>query len=166
MRRYIVVLVISSLALSFRCLADELAEQIKTLGQVNGRYWQSLSFDSKVTFLIAFDEGYKLAAPRGITWNLQKIVGDEKAAAVDKEIKEMFKLESYLPEGMSYGEIAKGVDRIYESPENLVIPVKDVLTLVTRKVHGASQADIDQSAARLRGFIHDIEEQRKKDSQK
>src|SRR5258706_12035275 len=74
----------------------------KTVGYVNGRYWQTLDPMEKVVFI----EGY----------------GEAINAAGSKREELMF---PWLP--TTFGDIEKGLNRFYQEPENLMFPVSFAL---------------------------------------
>jgi hypothetical protein len=161
MNRSIYNLLVLSLA-ALACSAQTWSERNTTLGHVNARYWQSLSITSKADFLIGFVDGYSEALPSGIPWDLRKIVGEDKVAAATKAIESSRSLAWYFPDKMSYGELMKGIDQLYENPENIRLPIRDALEVFTRKANGATQAQIDDVLAARRKSVHDVEELMKK----
>jgi len=144
------------------CAPQTWSELNTTLGKANGRYWQSLSTTSKLDFLVGFGEGYSAAAPSGIPWDLRQMVGEAKVAAATKALEASRSLKWYFPEKLSYGEVVKGVDRFYEDPENIRLPITDALEIFTRKVNGATQAELDRVTAYRRQSVRDVEELLKK----
>jgi len=72
-------------------------------------------------------------------------------------------LRHYFPSTMTFGEIIKGLDRFYEEPENLILPVIDGLELFTLKANGVTQEAIDTKAAAFRlNYVKALEEEQKK----
>ena len=56
----------------------------------------------------------------------------------------------YLPATMSFGEIVKGMDRFYEEPENLILPVIEAMEIFTLKANGASPDRVEKKLAGFR----------------
>jgi hypothetical protein len=64
---------------------------------------------------------------------------------------------------MAFVEIVKGLDRFYDEPENLILPVSRGLEIFAMRVNGATQAAIDTKLAAYRErYIKSAEEEQKK----
>lgn len=111
------------LMMALPCVAQEAAAPVKTLGLVNGRFWLALSHhDGRAGYLIGFHEA--ITSAFGVT--------------LDPHASSMF-----FSSNMTFAEIEKAVDRFYESPEYLPIPIMAALRIVSMKASGAPQAEID-----------------------
>jgi hypothetical protein len=95
-----------------------------TSGMSNGRLWLSLDSDAKTVYLTGIKDILIATKPP-----------DEA---------------EYLPGRYTVAEIAKGVDKFYDSPENTLIPVVFGLRVCVMKFNGASQALIDAVLSGMR----------------
>jgi hypothetical protein len=95
-----------------------------TAGMSNGRLWLSLDSDAKTAYLTGIKDILIATKPP-----------DEA---------------EYLPGRYTVGEMAKGVDQFYDSPENTLIPVVFGLRVCVMKFNGASQALIDAALSGMR----------------
>jgi hypothetical protein len=128
-------LILLLVLLTFPCFAGD---DEQTAGLMNGRFWHGLAPMAKIAFLIGFKEGI---------------------AAADNH--ETFK--EYFEPAANYGEITTGVDRLYDQPENAIVPVTWILEVFTMKVRGASQTEIDAKLAAYRKLCIQAQERPKKD---
>jgi hypothetical protein len=145
--------------------------QQTTIGQRNGRFWNSLSVDSKVVYLVALQEGFDLGHDLGRFSVLNRAFPWTESKTIDQRIKIMHDsdgdveedLHHYFSSTMTFGEIAKGLDHFYGEPENLILPVVDGLELFALKVNGTTQEAIATKVAayRLR-YVKAVEEEQKK----
>jgi len=92
-----------------------------TNGMCNGRHWQV--FMDKGNYLVGFLDGLRAARSPS---------------------------RPYIPEPLSMVELVKAVDRFYQEPENLAIPVPEALRIVALKANGAPQSEIDSVSAAAR----------------
>src|SRR5271157_2373295 len=104
--------ILFALAVILPCFAQA-PDVERTNGGANGRFWANLSSTSKLFFIVGFDEGIGIAAP--------------------------FSEQKYFAKGTPYGDVVKGLDRFYQEPENLMIPISDSLVIFQLKVNGATQ---------------------------
>jgi hypothetical protein len=58
--------------------------------------------------------------------------------------------------------LRRGLDRFYQEPENLMIPISDSLVIFQLKVNGATQAEIETKMTEIRRRIKETEELLKK----
>lgn len=138
-------LMITSLLAVVACAAQTPDAQ-KTNGKLNGRYWESMP----ETFKVGFIQGYSEAVTSlrvlpfvGIGFAHCKL--DDEGA---KNVRDVLQL--LFPEGIVYGEVMKGLDRLYAEPENLPLPIDSALKIVTMKFHNDRSEDIDAELRRLR----------------
>jgi hypothetical protein len=87
---------------------------------------------AKVAYLSGVADGLKIA----LTAVLQKGKPCEGVNAV------LF--ESVIPQHMLQTDTVKAVDKFYEQPENLLIPVTKVLNIVSARARGVSEDQIRQ----------------------
>lgn len=64
---------------------------------------------------------------------------------------------------LSMGEIIKGVDRIYDDPENLILPIVDAFDIFAAKAKGANPAGVQALAAKHRSETLEVIEHQKKE---
>jgi hypothetical protein len=117
------------------CFA-QVSDVERTNGAANGRFWANLSSTSKLYFILGFEEAMGLASP------------DSEAL--------------YLAKSPIYGDVVKGLDRFYQEPENLMIPISDGLIIFQIKANGATQAEVETKMAVIRRRIKLTEELLKK----
>ena len=133
----------TTLALALAFFAAPLLEAqslngLKTLGYVNGRYWNTLSVEAKATYLIALDEG------------ALEIVSYSKTCtcAADATIE---MLSAISPrDSSSYLELAEALDSFYKDSTNRAIPVIKALPYVTLKIKGGTSRELDDLVSKLR----------------
>lgn len=99
----------------------------KTDGMHNGRHWSALTYDQR----IIFTEGY----------------GEHVAFTNTTGCKESAGAE--FPFAATLTEIVKGIDQIYNAPENASIPIIFAFNAFYLRLRGASDFDI---AALLRSY--------------
>jgi hypothetical protein len=116
------------LMLVLPCFSQTISNE-KTLGGLNGRFWETLTPSDRLWFIIGLHEGLEYAEAR---------------------------MPSYFP-GVPYGDVLKGVDRFYEEPENLTFPVLYALEVFALKVNGATQSEIEKNLAERRQRIKEME---------
>jgi hypothetical protein len=145
--------------------------QQTTLGQRNGRFWNSLAGDSKVVYLVALQEGFSLGHSLGRSNVLIRVFPGPETKTIDQRIKIMHDgdrdvvedVRHYFPSTVTFGEIAKGLDHFYEEPENLILPLIDGLELFAQKVNGAAPEAITTTvAARRLRYVKAVEDEEKK----
>jgi hypothetical protein len=90
----------------------------KSEGLLNGRYWNAQSAESRVDFIVGYSEHLTIAEATG--WKEED--------------------GTYFPHSpVSFGEIAKGLNRIYDAPENLNIPISFAIYVFQLRVTGKSE---------------------------
>jgi hypothetical protein len=95
-------------------------------GGLNGRQWQSMTYLDKFHYLLGATDAILEAAPT--------------------EYSKYFDVQS----GLTFGEFTKAVDRFYEEPENLPIPIVWAARVVTMKTNGATAKELDQILSSMR----------------
>lgn len=106
-------------------------ENQRTLGFLNGRTWNAANADMKVSYM---------------TGLLEMIMLTPDA--------DMLK---YFGRNLTTAENSKAVDRFYEEPENLNIPVPFALQIVAKKANGESPDAVENFAATVRRTILDLQ---------
>ncbi len=162
MKKPVLILLLASLP----CLGQQ-----TTLGQRNGRFWNSLAGDSKVVYLVALQEGLSLGHSLGRSSVLIRAFPGPETKTIDQRIKIMHDGDRdvvedvlhYFPSTTTLGETAKGLNHFYEEPENLILPAIDALEVFTLKVNGATQESVATKLAayRLR-YVKAVEDEEKK----
>ena len=107
-----------------------------TYGSINGRYWNVMSSDAKLAYLLGCSE------------------------ALIEEAKSEF-VKKYKPGELSTGEVRTAMDRFYAEPENALIPVIDALKIVAMKANGEIQQNIDFQISVYRTFSNHAPERKK-----
>ncbi len=101
----------------------------KTGFQFNGRAWESFSEAMKLGYVLGFTE------------------------AVSTGVCE----QERLPCHMQMGEMTKAVDRVYEEPENVLLPIPMAIHIVTMKAAGMDPAAFEKEVAALRRLAKALE---------
>jgi hypothetical protein len=92
------------------------------MNALNGRFWQKCSLETKVGFVVGFDS----AMHASVTMSKQE-------------------LEKYGSK-LSYGEMVKGIDQIYEKPGNdALLPIWVAIRIVTLKAKGVPEDKIAEA---------------------
>ena len=91
-----------------------------TDGAFNGRWWQEHSdLMQRYSYLAGLLDGLSAAQPESKLYDL------------------------VAPKGLTYGEIAKAIDAVYQEPLNCRIPIMAVLQIVKAKAEGGAPEAID-----------------------
>ena len=101
----------------------------KSIGLYNGRHWQWIPADERLTWLDGYAESLTFAV---LAWHYK-----EPPAAT-------------FPASSTFKEIAEGLNVIYAAPENARIPIALALGVFQMKVSGAQEVDIAERLRRLR----------------
>jgi hypothetical protein len=101
------------------CYAADITDQ-RTNGQLNGRFWTTLTNNEKLFFVLGYCE---LRPP---PWE--------------------------CPSKTEFGDIVKGIDRFYQEPENLRLPVIFAADIFKLKVAGAKTSEIEAVMEEARKF--------------
>jgi hypothetical protein len=94
---------------------------LNTNDMANGRFWNDLAANQKSIYITGLADG--LSHAQGLhhgeadVWN------------------------SY-PLGLANGEIAKALDRFYDTPENVQIPVAWALAICRQRLHGEAESEV------------------------
>jgi hypothetical protein len=106
----------------------------KTSGRYNGRFWRILNEDAKTGFPFGYAEAT----------DLQMVL-----TAPDVESLKKFK-PLFWPPRLTFEEIRASLDRFYDVPENRPISISDALEVVSKRVTGASEQDLEVYITKLR----------------
>ena len=102
-----------------------------------------------MSFLVGFDAGFH----KGFT-----VDGQITARRLETGKK---LLKAYFPVTLSFSDIVKGVDEIYEDTANLILPIVDTMEIFALKASGAAQTQVDAKLAELRErSIKDADEEK------
>jgi hypothetical protein len=101
-----------------------------TLGFVNGRLWNGSSADMKLSYVIGIAEAISLTG------------GD---------------MTRFLAKNLSAAEDSKAVDKFYEDPSNLLVPVSFALQITAMKANGGTPEAVENFTAGVRRAIFDLQ---------
>ena len=126
--------------------AGQISETQRTQGRLNGRYWESLAEQAKIDFVVGYAEGVRSAqvTPFGALAFANCKLDDEGNRFLRNTLQLLF------PQSTIYGDILKGLDRLYAEPENLPLPISSALRVLTMKFRSDKSEDIDAELRRLR----------------
>lgn len=110
------------------CIAQEGSDTAKTGTLSNGRTWLSLSDKATSSEKLNF------------------LTGAAEAAAVTSPTE----YPKYFGNALTIGEFITGIDRFYDEPANLPIPIIHALRLVTMKANGENPAAVERTTASIR----------------
>jgi hypothetical protein len=144
MKKLMLVLVLAAVS-----GAGQTPDAQKTQGRLNGRYWESLAGPVKVEFVVGYAEGVTNTQVSlllvGIGFANRKL-DDEGAKNLRDTIQLLFPLDT------SYGDVLKGLDRLYAEPENLPLPINSAFRILAMKFRNDKSEDIDAELRRLRAL--------------
>lgn len=117
------------------CVAQCLPQfdpRVSTMGSCpacssDGRFWQHLTTPPGTKF------SYILGISEGVTF-----------------VGSLFQRNVYFPNSLSSDEFIKAIDKFYDQPENLPIPIMQAMRMVTARVNGADPVAIEKEIATLR----------------
>lgn len=104
--------------------ADQSLTQMQTYGAFNGRAWRRMDDISQAMFMRGMFEGLAREVPA--------------------------KLPNYSSSLLTEVEFRRAIDRFYEHPENLLIPVIDSARVVSMTTAGIPQSQIDDQLSGMR----------------
>jgi hypothetical protein len=122
MRRFLLLTVVCFAATMHLAAEESWWEQVHSDGQVNGRFWNAATMEGKMSFLMGFSGGLAHA----------------------KYIHEAVTVENSYPFSMTNGEVGKALDRFYDTPENLQIPIGFALVICRQRLQGTPEAEIQE----------------------
>lgn len=105
-----------------------------TWANINGRFWLGYSQAEKEAYLIGSGEA------------IVAVCSD--TSTTKTEVAERIQL--HTPRELTVNEIRRALDRFFEAPENVLIPVLDAIRIVAMKERGRPQAEIDAELSTLR----------------
>jgi len=115
------------------------AMPLETSSMPNGRSWPHMSSLDRAVWVWGFQSGV-MATLGSTTKDGEPIVSESRRTEI---------INHYFS-NLSRQEIAKGIDRFYDAPENAPIDAASAVQYVTLKVSGAQQWELDAFAAGLR----------------
>jgi hypothetical protein len=121
-------LVLLLLLLTPLCTAQGIEKDL-TSGFPNGRFWHRIDRMGKLIYVMAFSDG--IAAGPGTS--------DERVKAV----------EHYMASS-NHGELIDGIDKLYEQPENAMLPIVWIMEVFSMKARGATPNEIGDRLASYR----------------
>ena len=120
--------------------AQDISTLMKTGLSMNGRFWDQLSFDGKMGYVIGAVESIG-----EVPLHAQKDCG----CVLDATIATMKALYGETGAAL-YSETVQAVDAFYKEPANRRIPVIDVMKYVAKKMNGATKQELEDYEAALR----------------
>ena len=108
----------------------------------NGRYWSTLTTESKMAFVVGVIEGIgavPMHAPDDCQCALKATTGTMKALYGEKSL---------------YIETVQEVDNFYKEPANRRITIVDAMAYGARRLEGASKKELDEMEESLRKAIN------------
>jgi hypothetical protein len=102
-------------------------------GFINGRSWTEMSISSRIDYISGFYDGLSFLAT------------DEGASRETRRLR-----AEVTPYGMKIAEIVAVVDGFYADAANARLPVPLALVWAKKKIFGASEQELDRTAASLR----------------
>jgi hypothetical protein len=109
-------------------MAETNQERWNTCGLYNGRYWQDF----------ATDEMHHLAFLGGVMSLI--------SAQEDKDNKWIW------TQKMTVGEMSKSLDKVYQDPANMRIPIVFALAVASSRFNGATEKDITMFEVKMRRY--------------
>jgi len=140
-------LLAATLFVTLVCFAQS-TDLMLTGGTENGRFWRAQSLEGKVSWLFGYHSGLLEAALVSATYNNPDAASPTLAADGTKLQAQITRIS--IPSGLTYTEIAKALDRVYDTPENLPIDVPDALRIVLMKATGVSPSKIEEQTSQYR----------------
>ena len=107
---------------------------IKTGRYLNGRAWNTMSDDSRVSYAIGFNDA--LMAARIMT-----MAEEPKCTPI---------IERQIPEGFNLTELADAVTLFYNDPTNVRIPIHNAFRLTFKKMQGIPSEEYERIVAAMR----------------
>jgi hypothetical protein len=141
MKKSVLVLLLGTVT----CIG-QIPEAYRTNGQLNGRYWESLGDQLKTEFIVGYSEGITSGQVTPfVALALANSKLDEKGNKSLNDIQQLL-----FPRGTPYGDVMKGLDRLYAEPENLPLPVSSALRVLGMKFRSDKAEDVEAELRRLR----------------
>ena len=110
-----------------------------TKGEANGFFWKDLTEDLKVSFLVGIDSGRGFVAH----WYL-----------ADSPVCSDIVLRGKAGPHITNADTAKEVDKFYQNPSNVPLPISLALVYIYKRLTGASQQELDQfRASALKAYV-------------
>jgi hypothetical protein len=119
----------------------------RTWGELNGRAWRLLSEESKLAYLEGVTAGNSAAITRALNSPNTSCLDNEKRL-----------LDVYRMVGFTQAEKMQGIDRLYDEPENLLMPIADALEIVSAKARGVPQDALEARILQFRRAANEAPE--------
>jgi hypothetical protein len=132
-------LLVSVFLIGISC-AQDMPTMMKTGVSMNGRFWDRLSLDGKMGYVVGVAEGIgevPFRAPKGC------------ACAADALLDTMKALYGEKADAL-YVETVQEIDAFYKEPANKRIAVIGAMKYVAKKMSGATKQELDEYEAALR----------------
>jgi len=144
MRKFVVVVALWTLSTAGQVSYGEQSDSAsaRTGGFCNGRFWNVLDEQTKLAWVEAYSNGVTYAV-------LTTAVTERGADPSRDQAAVAAKIQSIFP-SLTWGEVRKALDRFCDSPENGPIPVPEAVRVLSMKVAGVPQAEIDKRIAHAR----------------
>jgi hypothetical protein len=145
MQKFAVVVALWTLSASGHVSYGQHSESgaARTGGFCNGRLWNVLDEQTKLAWLEAYSNGVTYAL---LTTAITTRVNDAPSQVYASVSA---KIESIFP-SLTWVEVRKALDRFYDSPENGPISMPEAVRVLSMKVAGVPQAEIDKRVAYMR----------------
>lgn len=113
------------------CLSDTYSEKVQKIFH-DGYDWKKWTQEVKLGYILGLHDGLKVGQMAAKLAN-SKI----SQQSIEKEIINDFDkwLNSYVSPGAQLGLIIKGVDNIYTDDENKLIPINQVVSLMSKRIN-------------------------------
>ena len=141
MRKRLLIACLSALSILAQVMSAQTgAAQGRTGGFCNGRFWNVLDEQTKIAWIEAYSNGVTYAL---LSTTIARSATPADSAAVSARI------ESIFPR-LTWGEVRKALDHFYDAPENGPIPVPEAIRVLSMRVAGIPQVEIDKRVTYMR----------------
>jgi hypothetical protein len=110
----------------------------------NGRYWNVLKRQAKITFLHGIEEGFSLLELHLYESNFDPNTLKSIADIIQHDL---------LVSGLRFSDLVDQVDKFYTDSLNLQVPIMEAYRYAIKKLRGAPQTELDQMSAAMRKAI-------------
>jgi len=144
MRKFVVVIALLTLPSLAQLTSGQQSDSAsaRTGGFCNGRFWNALDDQTKLAWVEAYSNG--------VTYALLTTAISARGADPSRDQEAVTaRIQSIFP-SLTWGEVRKALDRFYDSPENGPIPMPEAVRVLSMKVAGVPQAEIDRRVAHMR----------------
>jgi hypothetical protein len=124
------------------CLLSQTNDELETQGWSNGKAWELLDTQSKITYLVGIENGLSLYSEE-IT-SLMKLSDNPQIDLVQKLDRKFFVT------GFRFTDLVQQVNRFYDDRSNIRIPIAFAYYYVIKKMLGSTQDELNNYASELR----------------